>query len=233
MRIVAVADTHGFEANLSPVPDGDLFIHAGDLLRMGRLSELEPVAAWIRALPHRHKVVVAGNHDWCFIDDPRSARALLGPTVIYLEDSAAEIAGLRLWGSPWQPEYHSWAFNLPRGTALAEKWAMIPADTDVLITHGPARGLGDRVYLDQHEGCGDLRAALERVQPMLHLCGHIHEDGGLWQLGPSCVVNCTTAQGMRAATVVDVLAGAITPVQIPDGGPPSHPWANGVPRAVR
>src|SRR5262245_58128712 len=135
MRIVAVADTHLYHGELR-VPAGDLFIHAGDMCRRGDLGELERAAGWIRSLPHTHKIVVAGNHDWAFVDEPERARELLGPDVVYLQDSEATIAGVRIWGSPWQPEFCDWAFNLPRGPALAEKWALIPRGIDVLVTHG-------------------------------------------------------------------------------------------------
>ncbi len=60
--------------------------------------------------------------------------------VIYLEDSETTINGIRIWGSPWQPEFGGWAFNLPRGEECLEKWEMIPEGIDVLITHGPPIG---------------------------------------------------------------------------------------------
>ena len=63
MRIVAVADTHLFHDETYEVPDGDVFVHAGDMCRRGDLDELREAAAWIHSLPHRHKVIVAGNHD--------------------------------------------------------------------------------------------------------------------------------------------------------------------------
>ena len=122
MRLVAVADTHTFQEDLE-VPDGDVFIHAGDICRGGTLGELAPSAAWIRSLPHPHKIVVAGNHDWCFVREPEQALALFGPGVTYLEDSGVEIEGIQFWGSPWQPAFNDWAYNLPRGAPLAEKWS--------------------------------------------------------------------------------------------------------------
>ncbi|MBL4686104.1 MAG: metallophosphatase domain-containing protein [Nannocystaceae bacterium] len=201
MRLVCVADTHLYESGFE-IPDGDVFIHAGDLLRRGTLEELAPAAEWIRGLPHRHKVVVAGNHDWCFVRDPQHARAALGPTVHYLQDTEITIDGARIWGSPWQPEFFSWAFNLARGPEIAARWALIPAAVDVLITHGPPRGYGDLTQLS-HEGCDDLLAELARVQPALHLFGHIHEDGGSWRHGPTVIANVTTWECSRDATVFD------------------------------
>lgn len=217
MRLVAVADTHTFHDDLE-VPGGDVFVHAGDMCRGGTLDELALTAAWIRGLPHRHKVVVAGNHDWCFCRERERALELLGPEVIYLEDSGADIGGLRFWGSPWQPAFNDWAYNLPRGPALAARWALIPAATDVLITHGPAAGIGDRAADARGHGCADLLEAIGRVEPRLHLFGHIHQDGGLWQVGATTHVNATTWECERAPTVIDIdpASGAVTPVVIPD-----------------
>ena len=217
MRLVAVADTHTFQDDLGAIPEGDVFIHAGDLLRRGNLSELVSVAAWIRSLPHQDKIVIAGNHDWCFADDREACLQLLGEGVIYLEDQAASIGGLRFWGSPWQPEYNDWAFNLPRGPALAEKWALIPPDTQVLITHGPPRGYGDRSPLGARTGCEDLLRAVHQVSPALHLYGHIHQDGGFWRAGGTSFANVTTWECERLPSVIDIDPATLTiiPVSIP------------------
>ena len=48
--------------------------------------------------------------------------------------------GVKVYGSPWQPWFGGWAFNLERGPDIAAKWALIPDDTDVLLTHGPPAG---------------------------------------------------------------------------------------------
>ena len=206
MRIVAVADTHLFHDELR-VPPGDVFVHAGDLCRGGSLDELERGLAWVRSLPHPTKIMIAGNHDWAFAREPAAARALLGDGIVYLEDGAAEVGGLRVWGSPWQPTFHDWAFNLPRGPALAEKWAKIPPGLDLLITHGPPEGLGDRSLTNGRTGCADLRARVAEVRPRVHLFGHIHEDGGAWAEGGTLFVNCTTWECERAPTVIDLELG--------------------------
>jgi predicted phosphohydrolase len=216
VRIVAVADTHLFHGELV-VPDGDMFVHAGDLCRGGDLDELRQAAAWIAGLPHAHKIVVAGNHDWAFVREPAAARAAIGD-VVYLEDAEATIAGVRFWGSPWQPEFHDWAFNLPRGPALAAVWANIPMGIDVLITHGPPAGIGDRSPIGGRAGCVDLRRRVVDVRPRLHLFGHIHQDGGAWHEADTTFANVTTWECERAATVIDIDGGRVTLVQIPPHG---------------
>jgi predicted phosphohydrolase len=219
VRLVAVADTHTFQDELD-VPGGDVFIHAGDLCRGGTLDELAPVAAWIRALPHPTKIVVAGNHDWCFCRERDAALELFGGAVIYLEDSGTDVGGLAVWGSPWQPAFNDWAYNLPRGAALADKWALIPETTDVLITHGPPAGIGDRIGDARRAGCAELLEATRRVAPKLHLFGHIHADGGLWEICGVTYVNATTWECERAPTVIDIdpATGAVTPVYVPERG---------------
>jgi len=203
LRIVAVADTHTFEEDLKDVPDGDIFVHAGDLVRGGTLEELEGVARWISSLPHAHKVIVAGNHDACFGTHRVAAMALFSGDVTYLQDEGATVAGLRFWGSPWQPAYNDWAFNLPRGQPLAEKWALIPEDLDVLVTHGPPAGFGDSSSVAGRQGCEDLTAAVRRAEPRLHMFGHIHQDGGAWRDGETLLANVTTWECERAPTVID------------------------------
>jgi hypothetical protein len=220
MRIVAVADTHLYHRELT-VPEGDVFVHAGDLCRGGSLEELGRAARWIAALPHPLKIVVAGNHDWCFVRQPAEARALLGEGVHYLEDQGLFLKdGLSVWGSPWQPEFGGWAFNLPRGPALAERWARIPPGLDLLITHGPPQGFGDRSWSSARTGCVDLRARIDLVRPRLHLFGHIHEDGGAWSHGGTTFVNCTTWECERAPTVID-LDPSTGEVQV--SAPPARP----------
>jgi Icc-related predicted phosphoesterase len=219
MRCVFMADTHLFHEDLV-VPDGDVLIHAGDICRRGSLDELAVFAALWRGFPHPHKVVVPGNHDWCFVRAVGAARAMLAESTVLI-DEAARVGGLSIFGSPWQPEFGGWAFNLPRGQALREKWALIPEGLDVLVTHGPPHGYGDRTshgprrYGDDHSGCHDLRARVEVVRPRVHVFGHIHEDGGAWRAGDTLFANVTTWECERACTVIDVDATGAREVHVP------------------
>lgn len=218
MRIVCLADTHGHHDALA-VPNGDVLIHAGDATLGGTAAEVVSFAQWLRALPHRDKLFVAGNHDRLFEDAPEHARSLLGDGVVYLQDSATMIDGLHVWGSPWQPWFLDYAFNLPRGEALRAKWDLIPEATDVLVTHGPPRGIRDRVKGEAeamgrkfgegpHAGCDDLRAALTSRQPRLHVFGHIHEGYGRETIDGTEFVNAacvdTRYRPVNAPIVVDL-----------------------------
>ena len=187
MRIVCLSDTHGQHARLT-VPDGDVLVHAGDFSMNGRPEEIARFDSWLAGLPHRHKLVIAGNHDFLFEHEPERARRLL-PSALYLRDELVEVAGLRIWGSPWQPWFHDWAFNLPRGPALAAKWALIPAGVDVLVTHGPPHGVLDRTLSGEAVGCEELTLALACVRPRLHVFGHIHEACGRLERDGTTFVN--------------------------------------------
>ncbi len=216
LRLVAVADTHLFHEDLV-VPDGDVFVHAGDLCRGGSIRELAGAAAWIRGLPHATKIIVPGNHDFSFERMYVEACELFDERTIVLVDAATQLAGLRIWGSPWQPEFNDWAFNLPRGDALRAKWALIPEGTDVLITHGPPAGIGDQSSMGGRQGCAELLARTREVKPWLHLFGHIHEDGGLFERDGITYVNCTTWECERGPTVLDLDLSTrrIEPVSVP------------------
>jgi Icc-related predicted phosphoesterase len=190
MRIIAISDTHG-RMDAADVPDGDVLLHAGDLTMRGRIEEIERVGAWLRTLPHRHKVVIAGNHDFAFEDTPGDARDALGDGLTYLQDDGVTIDGLRFWGSPWQPRFFDWAFNLDRGAPLAAKWELIPSATDVLVTHGPPAGILDLAVSGEHVGCADLLQRIETVRPRVHVFGHIHEAAGVLEHQGTTFVNAS------------------------------------------
>lgn len=202
MRIVCVSDTHDRHAAFD-VPEGDLLIHAGDATMAGRPEEIDRFNEWLGTLPHRHKLFIAGNHDRLFEERPEEARKRI-TNALYLQDAEVVVEGLRIWGSPWQPWFLSWAFNLPRGAALRAKWDLIPAGIHVLVTHGPPHGIRDRVRglvarsltlamgHDPGVGCEELREAVARVRPRLHVFGHIHEGYGREERDGTLFVNASS-----------------------------------------
>jgi Icc-related predicted phosphoesterase len=179
MKIVCLSDTHNCN-ELIDVPDGDLLIHAGDATGRGSVEEIQVFNKWFSNLPHKYKIFVAGNHDWLFETNNLYARSLLSKSVIYLQDSEVEIEGLKIYGSPWQPRFFDWAFNLMRGAELAEKWELMPEDTDILITHGPPNGILDAVprqYFIENTGCEEMLKKVKELSTKrlkLHIFGHIH-----------------------------------------------------------
>lgn len=177
-RIVAISDTHSRHPQFTEIPDGDILIHAGDATVRGDVMEIVEFNRWLGTLPHKHKIFVAGNHDFLFERAPELARNLMS-NAIYLLDSFRIVEGLKIYGSPWQPRFFDWAFNLDRGAEIRRKWEMIPEDTDVLITHGPPKGIRDFVidrWTGTYEtvGCEELLPIVQRIKPRVHIFGHIH-----------------------------------------------------------
>lgn len=195
LRLVMMSDTHLHHD--FPVPDGDVLLHAGDLCETGTLEELERVGQFLQELPHRHKIVIAGNHDFCFVDHPAEARGLLGEGVTYLQDEEIEIEGLRLYGSPWQPWHHNMAFNLRRGLEMRACWSRIPEGIDILMTHGPALSHGDMTSRNVRAGCDELHARIRQVRPKLHVFGHIHEGFGVSREGETVFANASIRSGQN------------------------------------
>lgn len=191
MRLVLVADTHDFTV---PVPSGDVLIHAGDLTMWGTEERIRAALSWLSSLRHPHKLFVAGNHDFFF--DERSPSMFRGvhlerttsisqmlidfPNLTYLQDSGCLIEGICFWGTPWQPRFDDWAFNLQRGPDIARKWRLIPTETSVLITHGPPAKVLDSVPRVGAMGCVDLANEIHTrlANLRLHVFGHIHEGYG-------------------------------------------------------
>lgn len=189
MRIVCISDTHEQHTSIEEIPECDLLIHAGDITGRGSLTRLKDFNFWLGTLTQcKNKVVIAGNHDFCFERPPdrHYARGYM-TNCIYLEDSGIEIGGLKIWGSPQSPWFWDWAFGPHRGEPIRKFWRLIPKDTDILISHGPPLGYGDRVWVDRsvrelgpRVGCKDLLKTVEEIKPRLHVFGHIHEDPGTW-----------------------------------------------------
>lgn len=215
MRIIAISDTHTAHESvvLPEYQPCDVLVHAGDITNRGEVITIQRFAYWAQQLPYEHVIVIAGNHDFCF----ENANALMCETflkekgITYLRDEACTINGIKFYGSPWQPWFHNWAFNLQRGEEIAAKWAAIPDDTDVLLTHGPASnnlgGLISHVFhrrtqtdlYDEDVGCEDLFNRLKELSNLkYHIHGHIHEGWGIHD-HPEISCKCVNASIMDAA----------------------------------
>jgi Icc-related predicted phosphoesterase len=193
MKIICISDTHNRHDTMPDIPDGDILVCAGDHTGNGSLFQLIQFNQFLGTLPHRHKVFIAGNHDWCFQRNREASEAAL-TNAIYLEDRELIIEGIKLYGSPWQPEFYDWAFNLLRGEQLKAKWDRIPVDTDILITHGPPMGILDAVR-GMRVGCEMLLEAVERIKPQAHIFGHIHESYGLELKNGTTFINASICNG--------------------------------------
>ncbi|KIW49219.1 hypothetical protein PV05_10916 [Exophiala xenobiotica] len=202
IRIVCISDTH----NQTPkLPAGDILIHAGDLTNQGSMSELKKTVSWLANADFKAKIIVCGNHDVTAdvdfyreygayfhnknMEDPQKCLALLqaDPSIIYLNHEPKQIpithsdgavTSLRVFGSPYSPARGFWAFGYPPEKA-AQLWAQIPLDSDIVVTHTPAKFHRDECGTRGTAGCERLRQTLWRVRPRMFVCGHIHEAYGV------------------------------------------------------
>eukprot|EP01029_Cantina_marsupialis_P018265 TRINITY_DN418_c0_g1_i4.p1 TRINITY_DN418_c0_g1~~TRINITY_DN418_c0_g1_i4.p1 ORF type:complete len:392 (-),score=103.73 TRINITY_DN418_c0_g1_i4:264-1439(-) len=197
LKVVCISDTHSFHSKMRhAIPDGDVLIHAGDFTSNGQIEEIKELCNMFKELPHKIKIVVAGNHDvtldkkhyeanWLNYHekkyDVEECISTLKEHSIYLQDEFVTIGGVKFYGTPWQPEFYDWAFNKPRGRCLAKRWRKIPSDVDVLITHTPPYGYGDAISGGKRVGCEDLMQKLFEVNPKFHVFGHIHENYGVFK----------------------------------------------------
>jgi len=179
MKITFISDTHNKHNQVtSSLPGGDLLVHTGDISSMGYQHEIQQFLKWFNKLDnYTHKIFIAGNHDWGFQNNVGEAEGILTgyKTIDYLKDDwiivgdddphSANVKTAKIYGSPWQPEFYNWAFNLPRnGEELKSKWDMIPMDTDILLTHGPAWGHLDTIVgQTENLGCELLSQRIEAI----------------------------------------------------------------------
>jgi Icc-related predicted phosphoesterase len=220
MRMVCISDTHGQHGEMA-IPSGDVLIHAGDLTTDGTVAAVRSGIAWLASLPHERIVFVPGNHDFAFERSADIAGALATefPNVEILIDRATSVGGMRLYASPYQPWFGGWAYNFARGEAgareAAERWARIPDDTEILVTHGPVRDILDLTSRGVRAGCPELRARIAQLGRLkLHVCGHIHEAYGVERHGDVLYVNASSCDlgyaPTQAPIIVDYTAGRMS-----------------------
>lgn len=181
MKVVCVSDLHG---NLPEIPDCDLLLIAGDVCPLGSEpgygGSLEGQQDWLEgafdnwliSVSASHIVGVAGNHD--FIAEERKG-LMQSLSWTYLENEETTVEGRKIWGSPHSNFLPGWVF-METDEKLAKKWAKIPDDVNILMTHGPARGLLDKTLGGDHPGSISLKMRLRELPDLkLFVCGHIHE----------------------------------------------------------
>ena len=204
MKITLISDTHTKHQNLnSDLPGGDILIHSGDFMNSGYdKSDVTDFFDWFSSIKgYDKKIFIAGNHDRILENDPTWSTLTIKdyPNLIYLQDEGYSIydieddSSIKLYGSPWQPAFFNWAFNLPRnGEELKAKWDAIPSNTDILITHGPPFG-----YLDIpggqsiRVGCEMLRYRVDELKPKIHVFGHVHGGYGYYFNGHTHFFNAS------------------------------------------
>jgi len=202
MKICLISDTHTKHRYIGIKKyEADVLIHCGDITGNGGIGAITDFLDWFADLNQfRHKIFIAGNHDWLFERNNSLARQVVEDVgvndIIYLENESVVIDNIKFYGTPVQPPFCNWAFNVYE-PKLTEYWKIIDDDTDVLITHSPPYMIGDFVpWSNKHEGSPSLyKEVVERIKPRLHCFGHIHEGYGQWEIGETKFVNASSLDG--------------------------------------
>ena len=200
MKIVALSDTH-CQLSQVDVPDGDILVHCGDFTYFGEQKELIQFGKHLRKLPHKHKILVPGNHDLrldVFHEKYHpDAVKWINPdaNTHILINEIVTIEGITFFGSPMVPKISQWAFGRNPLTKdmiyqdiihqIDSGWIQKP---HVVISHAPPSGILDEVDY----GCPVLLDFITTLKPKLHLFGHCHEGYGHTKNEHTTFINVST-----------------------------------------
>jgi len=228
MKILVLSDTHSRIKDIfnswsvedkKKSMECDFLIHSGDISSHGTRDQLENELSWMNDNFKMDKIVIGGNHDF-YLDTNWKPYTPVGRrrfsskkfgtkkdindlmndhNISYLNDSFIIKDGIKIWGSPITPWFHDWAFNRNRGGYIDKHWNMIPNDVDILITHGPPRGILDLLSINNRRdgelpnvGCDHLLSKIQEVKPKIHIFGHIHESRGMFESDGTFFINASS-----------------------------------------
>jgi Icc-related predicted phosphoesterase len=201
MKIWHISDTHTYHNQLT-IPEGvAIVIFSGDCSNPRDPYHNEPEVRgfidWFSALPIPHKVFVAGNHDTSIEIGFVTKADFEDKGIHYLENTHVTIEGFKIFGSPLTPSFgQGWAFNKERHK-LDRIWnKVIDIDTDIIVTHGPPKGMLDmgidRQNIMEFCGCKSLLNVVKVINPKLMLFGHIHNCKDISNSGTKTVSGLDT-----------------------------------------
>ncbi|KAF3187999.1 hypothetical protein TWF788_001462 [Orbilia oligospora] len=204
LRVVCISDTHNNQ--FQDIPDSDILVHAGDITENGTIEELQKSIDWLDSLPHKYKVVIAGNHDRCLDPNHKSSSngAVNWKGLLYLQDSSIVLnipgksRAVKIYGNPSSPKHGTSTFQYPRSEDFWKN--KVPEDVDILITHAPPR-----YHLDSNAGCTSLIQEIWRIRPKLHIFGHIHSGRGTEVLTYDQFQRCYEKLSEREDLVVNIM----------------------------
>lgn len=191
MKIWHISDTHSYHRLLSIPKDVDMVVHSGDFSNYYDVYKNELEARdflnWYAALDIKHKILIAGNHDALAERWSKKFKELCKDlNIIYLENESVVIDGIKIWGSPNTPQFGNWYFMKKRDK-LHKVWQSIPEDTDIIVVHGPPKGIMDLSYNINRNidmcGCSALKKRILDIEPKLFLSGHIHNNKDIINAG--------------------------------------------------
>ncbi len=207
MKIVIVSDTHGRHESLG-VLEGDILLHCGDLCDVSDSSDyaLHKVDLWFGQQKFKQILCVGGNHDLALEQRVATGTRPILRHATYLEDDEFIFEGVKFFGLPWVPQLYSWSY-FQEDEVLRQKWAQIPDDVDVLMTHTPPWEMLDVPTLwNEHLGCRHLRERVAEIRPKIHCFGHVHASYGYEKSEGTTFVNASifSRKGLNRPVVINL-----------------------------
>ena len=188
MKIICLSDTHSNHRNFEDkLPtDADMIIHAGDLTRNGSIGGVQDFMDWFAKLPYKHKIFIAGNHDYALEEDKKWLQ--FPENIIYLEHNSVVIEGIKIWGSPAIDGF-GWAFDKTE-VERDDIYYTIPRDCDIIVSHVPPYGVMDKIsMINRHVGCKYLKRRIDNIKPKYVIFGHAHERAGMQTIKSITYIN--------------------------------------------
>jgi uncharacterized protein len=212
MKILAATDVHShtdaFAQILADAGPVDLVLLGGDLTNFGSPDDAQAIVRLAGSKGAR-VLAVAGNCDSPQID---ARLAELGVSLFRrgLTVESVGFVGLSAM-PPWvRTMYHFSEAELADALETG-RLQVASAPRLVVLSHAPPHGTrADRLGHGRHAGSTALREFVDRVQPELVVCGHIHEARGIDELGPTTIVNCGPA-GKGHYALIDLPANHPAP----------------------
>ena len=192
MKIWHISDTHGYHDLLKVEKNEniDMVIFSGDSSnnRASSINENEVInfIEWYKKLPYEYKIFVAGNHDSSIEEKLIKKDYFNKNRIFYLENESITLNHINIFGSPYTPTFNNWCFMKDRNK-MNKIWELIPYNTNIVISHGPPKGILDLTYNRENElefcGCSALMKKMLNLQPELCLFGHIHNNKSIINAG--------------------------------------------------
>jgi Icc-related predicted phosphoesterase len=184
-KIWHISDTHGHHGMLDIPYDIDVVVFSGDESNTKdytNANETLDFIEWFSSLYIETKIMIAGNHSAAIYNKWVRRSEIEEKGIIYLENESTTVNRIKYFGTPYSPTFHEWFFMKDRGK-MHKVWDLMDKDVDVIISHGPPKGILDlSVNPDGSlDLCGDgnlkTRLMKKEFNPKAVLFGHIHNVG--------------------------------------------------------
>lgn len=201
MKICAISDLHGYLPKIEPC---ELLLICGDIVSLKcqeyhqscRKWYLKKFKPWVEGLPCEKVLFIPGNHECGMENNEDEFKRLFSRSnkaTLLIHENYEYISNdgqiFKIFGTPYCKKFGDWAYMRENET-LEEKFSEIPEGLDILMTHDVAYGYADQSLqdvgygTDEHFGTVELRDAILKKKPKIHLSGHIHTaDHNLVMIG--------------------------------------------------